>query len=124
MNRCSAYITGTTRRSGQRFGSQSRTADGSREVAECVRQVTNDAWHYGQRLTALEKRVDRKLTALFPTNVQKRQSAEAVFPQLRGRRMRHDREGNRCDRPALRVGYLQGNRRSHEGSHGPHGRGI
>ncbi len=55
------------------------TADGSREVAECVRQVTNDAWHYGQRLTALEKRVDRKLTALFPTNVQKRQSAEAVF---------------------------------------------
>ena len=36
-------------------------------------------------------------------NVQKRQSAEAASA-LRGRRMRHDREGDRCDRPALRVG--------------------
>lgn len=42
-------------------------------------RVLRDAWHFGDRLLAIEKRTGRKCTALFPTNPDKRQSAEARF---------------------------------------------
>lgn len=41
--------------------------------------VTREAWEFGELLIAMEKRSGTKRTALFPTNAQKRRSAEAAF---------------------------------------------
>lgn len=41
--------------------------------------VTRDAWRFGQSLMPLEKQTKVKLTALFPTNLSKPQSAEEGF---------------------------------------------
>lgn len=50
-----------------------------RDLDECLRLVTAEAWRYGEKLTALEGKIGRKLTALFPTNYEKRQSADDAF---------------------------------------------
>jgi hypothetical protein len=50
-----------------------------RELEECLRLVTAEAWRFGTRLVALEEKVGQKLTALFPTNSAKRQSADDAF---------------------------------------------
>lgn len=55
------------------------TAGSLRQLDECVRLVTADAWLYGERLAELEEKLGQKLTALFPTNRDKRQSAEEAF---------------------------------------------
>lgn len=42
-------------------------------------QVTDEAWKFGQLLLAIEKHTGAKQTALFPTNANKRKSAEMGF---------------------------------------------
>ena len=48
-------------------------------VTDYQARVLQEAWGFGERLLAIEKRTGRKCTALFPTNPDKRQSAEARF---------------------------------------------
>ena len=48
-------------------------------VTDYHARVLQEAWDFGKRLLAIEKRTGRKCTALFPTNPDKRQSAEARF---------------------------------------------
>lgn len=55
------------------------TSAGMRDLEECIRLVTAEAWRYGARLSQLETRLGQKLTALFPTNHAKRQSADDAF---------------------------------------------
>ncbi len=50
-----------------------------RDLDECLRLVTAEAWRFGARLLTLEAKVGQKLTALFPTNPSKRQSADNAF---------------------------------------------
>ena len=56
------------------------TTDGSAEIGALFGKVVNDAWQYAKRLAVLEKSLNRKkLTALFPTNEAKPQSAACAF---------------------------------------------
>ncbi len=48
-------------------------------VTDYHKRVLQEAWDFGKRLLAIEKRTGTKCTALFPTNPDKRQSAEARF---------------------------------------------
>ena len=48
-------------------------------VTDYHARVLQEAWDFGKRLLAIEKRTGTKCTALFPTNPDKRQSAEARF---------------------------------------------
>ena len=48
-------------------------------VTDYHTRVLQEAWHFGKRLLAIEKHTGSKCTALFPTNPDKRQSAEARF---------------------------------------------
>ena len=48
-------------------------------VTDYHERVLQQAWDFGRRLLAIEKRTGSKCTALFPTNRDKRQSAEARF---------------------------------------------
>ena len=48
-------------------------------VNDYYRQVFQKAWDFGKHLLTIEKRMGVKCTALFPTNPDKRQSAEARF---------------------------------------------
>ena len=55
------------------------TRDGPRSYEDAVRAVLADAWAMGRRLTALDKLVAGKPSAMFPTNEEKRQSTEDGF---------------------------------------------
>ena len=61
----------------------SRLAEMAKEepitVTDYHTRIFQEAWGFGKRLLAIEKRTGRKCTALFPTNPDKRQSAEARF---------------------------------------------
>lgn len=57
----------------------SLTEGGSREINELLEEVTRRAWHYADGLSALETARPQKLTALFPTNKKKPQTASAGF---------------------------------------------
>lgn len=48
-------------------------------VGDYHARVLQDAWKFGKRLLSIEKHTGSKCTALFPTNPDKRQSAEARF---------------------------------------------
>lgn len=48
-------------------------------VTDYQSRVLQEAWDFGKRLLAIEKSTGSKCTALFPTNPDKRQSAEARF---------------------------------------------
>lgn len=48
-------------------------------VTDYHKRVLQEAWEFGKRLLAIEKRTGTKCTALFPTNPDKRQSAETRF---------------------------------------------
>ena len=48
-------------------------------ITDYHKRVLQEAWDFGERLLAIEKRTGTKCTALFPTNPYKRQSAEARF---------------------------------------------
>jgi Arc/MetJ-type ribon-helix-helix transcriptional regulator len=50
-----------------------------RELDECLRLVTAAAWRYAEKLSALDGTSRLKLTALFPTNQAKPQSADDAF---------------------------------------------
>jgi hypothetical protein len=52
---------------------------GPLQVGEAFREVTKQAWQYADKLTILGRKPERKLTALFPTNKDKPQSAEEGF---------------------------------------------
>lgn len=53
--------------------------DGPVPAVSFVEEATQQGWRYAQSLLDLEKRSKAKLTALFPTNTAKPQSAEAGF---------------------------------------------
>jgi hypothetical protein len=55
------------------------TADALVGLDEFYRTLVNAAWEFGERLLALEKALGAKLSALFPTNRAKPQSAEEGF---------------------------------------------
>jgi len=55
------------------------TIDGAIEVETYYERILRLAWDQGRRLLDLESRIGRKCTALFPTNTEKRKSAEAGF---------------------------------------------
>jgi len=55
------------------------TSKGAQPFDDCVARLLAHAWSYGQTLTALEEAGEGKLTALFPTNRAKPQSAQAAF---------------------------------------------
>lgn len=61
----------------------SRLADMAHEepilVTDYHKRILQEAWDFGKRLLAMESRTGIKSTALFPTNLDKRQSAEARF---------------------------------------------
>jgi hypothetical protein len=46
---------------------------------ECAERATEEAWTYAAELQALELELGTKLTALFPTNVDKRGAASGAF---------------------------------------------
>ena len=48
-------------------------------VVDYYARILKKAWDFGEHLLALEKDTGRKCTALFPTNPDKRQSAESRF---------------------------------------------
>lgn len=56
-----------------------RTSDGAMDAGELFAEVVADAWLFAKKLLGLEKCVGRKLTALFPTNEGKVQTASAGF---------------------------------------------
>ena len=62
---------------GIRLGSM--TQHGPVPVQEFLHAVTGEAWEFGTVLLPLERQTKIKLTALFPTNLAKPQSAEASF---------------------------------------------
>lgn len=49
---------------------------------EFVRDATESAWVFAERLVPLEKRIGKKLTALFPKNVKKRERALGGFREF------------------------------------------
>jgi len=55
------------------------TQDGPVPVDDFFSQVTREAWAYAEGLSRLENVSETKLTALFPKNPAKRQSAEGAF---------------------------------------------
>ncbi len=55
------------------------TVEGPIPVETYFTQVTGEAWKFGELLLAIEKHTGRKRTALFPTNAEKRKSAEMGF---------------------------------------------
>ncbi len=55
------------------------TSDDLVGLDEFLRTLVDAAWEFGERLLALEKTVAAKLSALFPTNRAKPQSAEEGF---------------------------------------------
>jgi len=52
---------------------------GSITFEEFVERATDDAWAYAAELRLLELELSTKLTALFPTNAEKRQAASGAF---------------------------------------------
>ena len=48
-------------------------------VVDYNARVLKEAWDFGEHLLSIEERTGRKCTALFPTNPDKRKSAEARF---------------------------------------------
>jgi hypothetical protein len=48
-------------------------------LEEYYTRICEEAWQFGDVLSAIERRAGRKLTALFPTNREKRKSAETAF---------------------------------------------
>jgi hypothetical protein len=55
------------------------TTDGPIPLEAFYADVTQQAWTFGAHLLALENHTGTKLTALFPTNTEKRKSAEIGF---------------------------------------------
>lgn len=55
------------------------TVEGPIPVETYYAKVTGEAWKFGELLLAIEKRTGTKRTALFPTNAEKRKSAEMGF---------------------------------------------
>jgi len=56
-----------------------RTADSPMEIDSLLNDVVNEAWEYARKLASLERRISGKLTALFPTNESKQQTASSAF---------------------------------------------
>jgi hypothetical protein len=61
------------------FRLASRSAAGLVPYTEFVDEVTEEAWEYARVLRQLEAQANQKLTALFPTNLAKPQSAADAF---------------------------------------------
>lgn len=55
------------------------TSDGLTKWEDFVTDTVAEAWGFGALLSSLEKTQGKKLTALFPTNLDKKQAAEGVF---------------------------------------------
>lgn len=55
------------------------TSKGAQPFDDCVARLLTHAWSFGETLRALEEAGGGKLTALFPTNPAKPQSAQAAF---------------------------------------------
>jgi hypothetical protein len=56
-----------------------RTVDAPMQIDSLFKGLVADAWQYAKKLSALEESLSRKLTALFPTNERKSQSAASAF---------------------------------------------
>jgi hypothetical protein len=54
-------------------------ADGPITFHEFAERATEEAWAFADRLRPLELELGQKLTALFPTNTEKRQTASSAF---------------------------------------------
>lgn len=54
-------------------------ADGVVTFEEFAERATEEAWEYAESLRGLERDLGMKLTALFPTNREKRQTASSAF---------------------------------------------
>lgn len=55
------------------------TSESPIELERGLEEIVTRAWHYADRLRVLEDSLHRKLRAMFPSNLRKRQSAEGTF---------------------------------------------
>jgi hypothetical protein len=73
--------------------------DGAIAFEEFAERATEEAWTYAAELQALELELGTKLTALFPTNVDKRGAASGAFRGFAIGSVSADETGLRADGP-------------------------
>lgn len=85
--------------------------EGSIAFEHFAERVTEDAWSYAAELHALEAGLDTKLTALFPTNVEKREAASGAFRSFAVGSIAVDETGVRANGPLFLWRIIDAERR-------------